>query len=730
MTTQNQDNSINQNPLSPGGIGRFLGRRSGRGRFDIKDVITYTYLIVGTVVMFGPVLWLVMSSFKDETLLFESNPTFLPYRQVTTEIINETVLEHNPDIYKILVGEARIEVPDILATNGYVQGIDKIILPPEIANAIDALDTEQADLEALPSGIRRVALDDETGNLFATLQDNRDYSIFAELTALTGLDIELADNEALTVLAFDDDAFQTLVRQVGDDEIAALMAPENRPLLLQFMQYHVLEGSFQNIDFFNQRGDSFSTLGGMARRAAVDLSNAFPIYDVTVNTIRLNDAANVVISDLDASNGSVHGVDAVLLTPELESQLNALPQTSDAVDLPNEIVPLAEGEDGNLLEVASSQADLALGGQLFASFDFDGLLNGEDGEDHTLLVPTNAAFEVFLEQYGTAVLQADNIDLLRSILSYHILPDRYRAVNFYRTIGDPAITALDDTPLATSMIASSPQRLAQVGNPRGAEFFFIDPENPDAGVFSAFSFSTPTGITSVVFEPEREVSFAFENYTDPLNLESFRFWTYLKNSVIVTAAATVVTLVINSMAAFGLSKYKFAGRDAVFVIIISTLMVPVSVILIPAFIVISEVGWVNSLWGLIIPGAATPTGVFLLRQYMLTIPDELLDAARMDGASEWRIYWQIILPLARPAMAVLTIFSIMWRWNDFLWPLIVVSRNDKFTLQVGLNAFQGALDVQWHFILAMTVLTLLPITVVFAFLQKYITSGIATTGLK
>jgi alpha-1,4-digalacturonate transport system permease protein len=139
----------------------------------------------------------------------------------------------------------------------------------------------------------------------------------------------------------------------------------------------------------------------------------------------------------------------------------------------------------------------------------------------------------------------------------------------------------------------------------------------------------------------------------------------------------------------------------------------------------------GSLWGLIIPGAATPTGVFLLRQYMLTIPDELLDSARIDGASEWRIYWQIILPLARPALAVLAIFSIMWRWNDFLWPLIVVgSQTELFTLQLALNAFKGNLSVARHYIVAMTILTLLPITLVFAILQRFITSGIATTGMK
>jgi alpha-1,4-digalacturonate transport system permease protein len=226
----------------------------------------------------------------------------------------------------------------------------------------------------------------------------------------------------------------------------------------------------------------------------------------------------------------------------------------------------------------------------------------------------------------------------------------------------------------------------------------------------------------------REIQFATTNYTEPL--DRFNFWTYLRNSVVVTVVATLITLIVNSMAAFALSKYQFKGSNLIFVITIGTLMIPITVILVPVYLVITQVGWNNNLWGVIIPGAATPTGVFLLRQYMLTIPDELLDSARIDGSSEWRIYWQIVLPLARPALAVLAIFSVMWRWNDFLWPLIVLSRNELFTLQVGLNAFQGELNTQWHYVLAMTVLSLLPITLVFAFLQRFITAGIATTGMK
>lgn len=263
----------------------------------------------------------------------------------------------------------------------------------------------------------------------------------------------------------------------------------------------------------------------------------------------------------------------------------------------------------------------------------------------------------------------------------------------------------------------SKQVLAQVRRV-GIEAQMVDPEKPGEIV------KVPIDSREAL----RKVELAWRNYLDPL--ERFNFLTYLKNSIIVTTLATIITLIINSMAAFALSKYEFKGRDAIFILIIATLLIPISVILVPVFIVITTIGWNNNLWGIIIPGAATPTGVFLLRQYMLTIPDELLDAARIDGASEWRIYWQIILPLAKPALAVLAIFSVMWRWNDFLWPLIVLSRSEVFTLQVGLNSFQGDLQIQWHYVLAMTVLTLLPITIVFAILERNITSGIATTGMK
>ncbi len=235
--------------------------------------------------------------------------------------------------------------------------------------------------------------------------------------------------------------------------------------------------------------------------------------------------------------------------------------------------------------------------------------------------------------------------------------------------------------------------------------------------------------------PHEEIRVATENYLDPIlkrnGQTQFNFFTYLFNTIFVTVAATLITLLINSMAAFALSKYRFTGRLTFTVLIVATLLIPSTIILVSLFFVVWSFGIFGSLWGVIIPAAATPTGVFLLRQYMLTIPDELLEAARMDAASEWRIYWRIVLPLSLPALSVLAILSVIWRWNDFLWPLIVlISDPSQHTLQIGLTAFAGEFDTDLHYVLAMTVVSLIPVTLVFVYLQRFITTGIATTGLK
>ncbi|WP_349294712.1 carbohydrate ABC transporter permease (plasmid) [Thioclava sp. 'Guangxiensis'] len=252
----------------------------------------------------------------------------------------------------------------------------------------------------------------------------------------------------------------------------------------------------------------------------------------------------------------------------------------------------------------------------------------------------------------------------------------------------------------------------------GLKATVIDPAQPD----------TRLSVPAEALRKQTEIAPQWSNYTEPL--ERFAFATYLHNSVFVTVVATVLTLLLNSMAAFALSKYRFRGSTTIFVLILSTLMLPLSVIMVPAFMVIVGLNLADNLWGVILSTVATPTGVFLLRQYMLTIPDDLIEAARVDAASEFRIYWKIILPLSAPALAVLAIFSVIWRWNDFLWPLIVLSSPKNYTLQLGLNAFQGQFTVEWHYILAMTVVALLPVTIIFLFLQKYVTEGVANSGVK
>jgi alpha-1,4-digalacturonate transport system permease protein len=147
-------------------------------------------------------------------------------------------------------------------------------------------------------------------------------------------------------------------------------------------------------------------------------------------------------------------------------------------------------------------------------------------------------------------------------------------------------------------------------------------------------------------------------------------------------------------------------------------------------LVVSSLGLVNTYWGMIIPAAATPTGVFILRQYMLTIPDELIEAARIDGAGEFRIFARIVLPLCRPALAVVAIFSILWRWNDFIWPLLIAQKEELYTLPVALALLNGQLVVPYNIVLAMSVMSIIPVLFMFVFMQRQIIQGIAQTGIK
>lgn len=221
---------------------------------------------------------------------------------------------------------------------------------------------------------------------------------------------------------------------------------------------------------------------------------------------------------------------------------------------------------------------------------------------------------------------------------------------------------------------------------------------------------------------------ATENYAEAFKM--YDYVRYFSNSVIVTVVATALTLLINSMAAYGFAKYNFRGRDGLFVLTLAMIMIPLQVILIPIYLVVSSLGLVNTYWGMIIPAAATPTGVFVIRQYMLTIPDELIESARIDGAGEFKIYARIVMPLARPALAVVAIFSVLWRWNDFLWPLLIAQDERLYTLPVALALLNGQLVVPYPVVLAMSVMSIIPVLLIFIFMQRQLIQGIAHTGLK
>lgn len=219
-----------------------------------------------------------------------------------------------------------------------------------------------------------------------------------------------------------------------------------------------------------------------------------------------------------------------------------------------------------------------------------------------------------------------------------------------------------------------------------------------------------------------------ENYTTAWNTGNFLRYTL--NTLFVAVMSVVLALLSNSMAAFALSKFKFVGRDLIFLLTLATLMVPLQVIMVPIFLVLRNLGLTDNLWGIIIPTIASPTGVFLLRQYMMSIPDEILESARIDGASDWVIYWKIILPLSIPALATLGIFIFTWRWNDFIWPFIVISSESKNTLQLALQRLNGAAGIEWSILLAATVITMLPILIVFLLLQRYFLSSTVSGSVK
>lgn len=227
------------------------------------------------------------------------------------------------------------------------------------------------------------------------------------------------------------------------------------------------------------------------------------------------------------------------------------------------------------------------------------------------------------------------------------------------------------------------------------------------------------------FLPE---NFTLDNYIDAFSRGNFA--RYFFNSTLVAVVSTVITVIINTMAGYAFAKYKFKGGNAMFLFFMATLMLPLEILMIPIFQVVKAFGLYNSYWGLIIPPAATPAGVFLVRQYFLTVPIELTEAARIDGASEVKIFLKLMLPLAKPIISVLTIFSLLWRWNDYMWPLLVLRDSNKYTVQLALANFSGEYSVDWNSLLAMSVVTMIPVLIMFLIFQKQFIKGMTTSGMK
>ncbi len=227
------------------------------------------------------------------------------------------------------------------------------------------------------------------------------------------------------------------------------------------------------------------------------------------------------------------------------------------------------------------------------------------------------------------------------------------------------------------------------------------------------------------FWPEH---FLWSNYKEALTM--LPFGRFFLNTLIISVAVMAGQVLICSMAAFSFSRLRYRGRDKIFTLYLSTMMIPGIVTLIPAYLIVDSFHWLNTYWALIVPFLTSVWGIFLLRQFFLTLPVELEEAARIDGASTWRIYWNITLPLSKPALATLAIFSFMGMWKEFLWPLIVTNRMDMRPVEVGIALFHSIYSTNWPYQMATAVVVMMPILLIFFFAQRYFVKGIALTGLK
>ena len=245
-------------------------------------------------------------------------------------------------------------------------------------------------------------------------------------------------------------------------------------------------------------------------------------------------------------------------------------------------------------------------------------------------------------------------------------------------------------------------------------------------LMSSFKDSTELFAYPLHFLPE---NFSLDSYK---NVIGSGFFQYVKNSLFLAVVGTLITLAISAMCGYGLAIYphEITYSNKVFAVFLLGTLIPGEILTVSQFTVISAIGLYNNIWGVILPVVTTTTGIFMYRQHFMSIPLSLAESARLDGAGEFKIFTTIMMPLASSVTVSLTIFSFVWRWNDYILPLMVLSDQKKFTIQIAIKSYIGTMGVNWNAILASSILSILPIIVIFIFLQKYITGGIATTGVK
>ncbi|WP_198663618.1 carbohydrate ABC transporter permease [Jiangella endophytica] len=236
---------------------------------------------------------------------------------------------------------------------------------------------------------------------------------------------------------------------------------------------------------------------------------------------------------------------------------------------------------------------------------------------------------------------------------------------------------------------------------------------------------TPEGAQTIPQRLPDEVT--LDNLSAVLSASSFLRWTL--NSFIYSIVSVVVILLTAAMAGYAFARKRFPGSNALMWSFLATLMVPAQATLIPMFVLVSRMEGVNTFWGLIVPTLANSQAVFLMRQFIKGLPDDLFDAAKIDGAGEWTVFWRLVLPLTKPVLATLGIFVFLWHWNDFLWPLVVAQTDDMRTLTVGLSTLNAETIARAR-IMASAAISVIPCLVIFGVLQRYLVNSIATTGLK